>query len=140
MFELTPYSFSSSDPFALFDSWERNFFPAARQAACMRTDILDKGDHYVVQADLPGFHREDIQVHVQDNLLEIRASHRETAETKEDAYIRRERNCSSFHRRFALNGIRQEAIRAEYQNGVLKLTLPKFHSDTDNTGRTIPIQ
>lgn len=92
-----------------------------------RTDIRDEGDHYLLEADLPGFRKEDIDLHLQDGVLTITAKHDQSAERKDDAgkYVCRERRVGSYARSFDVSGIREEGISASYENGVLKLTLPK---------------
>jgi len=88
-----------------------------------RTDILDAGDHYTLQAELPGMNKEDIQLDVKDGLLTIQATHEENKE--DERYLCRERRYGSFSRSFNLDGIDEDAISAKFENGVLELTLPK---------------
>lgn len=128
MYTMIPFGRNNSLD-RVFDEFERSFFSAPRsQVPAFRTDIKDEGDHFLLQADLPGFHKEDINLDLQDGVLTISAHHEETVENKEDEgkYICRERHVGSYTRTFDVNGIQEEAISAAYENGVLKLTLPKL--------------
>ena len=127
---------------SLFDDFERSFFPVDRsQMPAFRTDIKDEGDHFLLEADLPGFRKEDIDLHLQDGLLTITAKHDETSENKDEngKYVCRERRVGSFTRSFNVSGIQEDAISASYENGVLKLTLPK-QGEPEPQSRKIAIQ
>lgn len=124
---MIPYtSRNSSSLMDLFDEFERSVFgESGRRLPAFSTDIRDKGDHYLLEAELPGFRKEDIDLDVKDGFLTISASHQESNETKQDNYLCRERRSGSFSRSFNLDGIQEEGITASYHNGVLELTLPK---------------
>lgn len=127
MYSMIPFGRGSSLN-NLFDDFERSFFPAQRgQLPAFRTDIKDEGDHYLLEAELPGFRKEDIDLDLQDGVLTISAKHDETVENKDEEgkYVCRERRVGSFTRTFDVSGIQEEGIGAAYENGVLKLTLPK---------------
>ena len=125
---LVPYNrknHSVYNPFQDFDDLERAFF-SDRSLGELKTDIKDTGDSYTLEADLPGFNKGDIDLHLQDGVLTITAKHQETSEKKEEGkYLCRERRCGSYQRSFDVSGIQEENITAAYDNGVLKLTLPK---------------
>ena len=128
MFELLPFDRRQRNMMRYFDELERDLwrgFSASAPTAEFRTDILDEGDHYLLQAELPGFAREDIHVDLTGDRLEIRAEQKSEREEKEEQYIRKERRQGSYTRRFTLNGIRNEEITASYRDGVLELKLPK---------------
>jgi len=89
-------------------------------------DIYETHDELVVQADLPGLNEKDIDVRVENNLLTIHGERKFEKSVSEDNYLRVERSFGTFSRSFSLpNTVNAEAIRAEYKNGVLSLTLPK---------------
>ena len=118
MYTMLPFHHMSRTFNNLFDEMERSMFPAqpSGRLPAFRTDIKDQGDHYLLEADLPGFRKEDIDLHLEDNVLTITAKHQETAENKQDGkYICRERRVGSYARSFDVSGM----------NGVLKLILPK---------------
>ena len=124
---MIPYTNrSSSSLMDLFDEFERSVFgETGRRMPAFSTDIRDEGDHYLLEAELPGFRKEDIDLDVKDGFLTISASHQDSNETKQDNYLCRERRSGSFSRSFNLDGIQEEGITASYNNGVLELTLPK---------------
>ena len=125
---MIPYTRrSNSSMMDLFDELERSMFgESGRRTPVFSTDIRDEGAHYLLQADLPGFRKEDIDLHLQDGVLTITARHREEhEEKKEGKYLCRERRLGSCARAFDVSGIREEDITAAFEDGVLKLTLPK---------------
>ena len=93
----------------------------------MKVDVRDEGDHYVLEADMPGMKKDNLKVEVNDGLLTISAEYNETSEQKqdEDKYVYRERRCGSMSRSFNVEGIREQDITAEFRDGVLTLQLPK---------------
>lgn len=123
------------DPFREMEEMERAFFGrpfgslfGSSAPAQFRTDITDEGDHYLLEADLPGFDRKDICLELQDDVLSIRAERRARVEEKDrqDRVIRMERSYGAYSRSFDLTGVDAEGIKAKYDNGVLRLTLPKL--------------
>lgn len=110
----------------LFDELERNIFgESGRRTTVFSTDIKDEGDHYLLQAELPGFQKEDLDLDVKDGILTISATHTQDTEDNKDNYVCRERRYGSFQRSFNLENIQEDGISASYSNGVLELTLPK---------------
>ena len=123
MFELTPYSTRRSmmDPFNFFS----DFFGTNNAPMELRTDITDKGDSFVLEADLPGFKKDDIKIDLENDRLTIKAERHSNTETTKNGYVRRERSFGSFERSFVVSGIDTAGIKANYTDGVLTLTLPK---------------
>ena len=141
MYSLIPFGRTNSLN-SLFDDFERSFFQnQGRQLPAFRTDIKDEGDHFLLEAELPGFSKEDIDLDLKDGVLTISAKHDETVENKDDSgrYVCRERRTGSFARSFDVSGIREEDIGAAYDNGVLRLTLPK-QGEPQPQSRKIAIQ
>ena len=124
---MIPYTNrNSSSLMDLFDEFERSVFGEnGRRLPAFSTDIRDEGDHYLLEAELPGFRKEDIDLDVKDGFLTISASRQESGETKQGGYLCRERRSGSFSRSFNLDGIQEDGITASYSNGVLELKLPK---------------
>ena len=128
MFGMIPFERNDDNFFDLFDNFERKFFGNSSAALPdFRTDIRDAGDRFVLEAELPGFNKEDIKLDVKDGILTISAQHTENKDEKDDkgSYIRRERRYGSFTRSFDITGVDDEHITASYNNGVLELNLPK---------------
>ena len=128
MFELMPFGYrrvSAYNPFRDFEEMSRSFWDNNNVSA-FRTDINEKDGKYVLEADLPGFKKEDISVDIDKDCLTITAEHKsEEKEENADSYIRRERYYGSYTRSFNVKGIDTEAITAAYNDGVLTLTMPK---------------
>ena len=126
MFGMIPFDRHYSSLFDMLDNFERNFFGSSNNtASSFRTDIRDEGDKFVLEAELPGFKKEDIKLDLKDGILTISAQHSQESEEKQNSYIRRERRYGSFSRSFDVSGIQEDHITAAYNNGVLELTLPK---------------
>lgn len=143
MFELVPYGRKRNvtwyNPFEELDNMQRRFF-GETAITDFKTDIRDNGENYLLEADLPGFKKEDIAVEIEGDTLTIRAERSEEKEEKDakDNFIKRERSYGSFSRCFDMTGIRTEDVSAAYEDGVLKLTLPK-KQETLPTSRKLEI-
>jgi HSP20 family protein len=89
-------------------------------------DIYETEHELVVKADLPEVDPKELDIRVENNLLTIRGERKFEKKVNEDNYLRVERVYGSFSRSFSLaNTVNSEAIKADYQNGVLTLTIPK---------------
>jgi HSP20 family protein len=89
-------------------------------------DIYETENELVVTADLPGMNEKDLDVRVENNMLTIRGERRMEATVNEDNVLRTERAYGSFSRSFSLpNTVNSEAIKADYQHGVLTVKMPK---------------
>ena len=138
MFGMIPFEHTDRDLYRSFDNFARDFFGSSNASLpAFRTDIQDKGESYLLEADLPGFNKEDITLDLKDNILTISATHQEQSEDKDEkgTYLRRERRYGSFQRSFDVTGIDAAAITAAYENGVLKLNLPKEQPTVPPTRR-----
>lgn len=129
MFGLMPYERRERGMMDLFNDLDRYFFGNGQpQDSAMRckTDIQDKGDSYLLSAELPGFKKEDIKLDIDGDVLTITATHSEDSEKKDEGgYICRERHYGSYSRSFDVSAIEQDKIRASYKDGVLELMMPK---------------
>lgn len=133
MFDLIPFRRGRDNMLSLFDRMEKNFMQdLGFGLPDFRADIVDKGDKFVLEAELPGFDKKDINISVDDNRLTITAEHSESKEESKDNYIRKERRYGSFTRSFDVSDIKTEDIKADYGNGVLTLDLPKKDSSPDS--------
>jgi HSP20 family protein len=89
-------------------------------------DIYETENEVVLAAEIPGVDEKDVEIKVEDNNLTIRGERKFEKETKEENYHRIERSYGSFARSFVLpNSMDAEKVAAEYQDGLLTLTLPK---------------
>jgi len=104
----------------------RNEEPASTTIWSPAVDIYETDGEIVVQAELPGMDRKDIQLNLENNVLTIRGDRQFKKETKEDNYHRIERSYGGFSRSFSIpTTVDEEKIRADYTDGVLKVALPK---------------
>lgn len=128
MFELMPFGYrrmATFDPFRDFEEMSRSFWNNERVSA-FRTDITEKDNSFILEAELPGFKKEDISIDLTDDRLTISARRGSEENTDENgSFIRRERYYGEFCRSFDLSGIDTEAISAAYNDGVLTLTMPR---------------
>lgn len=128
MFGMLPFENRNDNFFDTFDNFQRKFFSdSGANVPAFRTDIRDAGDRFVLESELPGFHKEDIHLDLKDGILTIRAEHQESDEEKNSKgeYIRRERRYGTFSRSFDVTGIDENGITASYKDGILELNLPK---------------
>ena len=137
MFALTPFEKRGSDLFDMFDGFDRDFFAPERRFSGIRTDIRDEGDKLVMEAELPGFDKSDINLDITGNMLTLSAEHKAENDEKDKngKYIRRERSFGSFKRSFDLTGINAEGITADYKNGILTVDLPKQQPEEPKSRR-----
>ena len=141
MFELIPFDrhnrhVSVYDPFRALDEMERAFFGnGASAVSTFRTDVTDTGDAYQLEAELPGFKKEDIKIDVENDCLTISAERKLDTEEKKHNFVKRERIYGSFSRSFDVSGINVEGIEASYIDGILSLTMPKKVETTPPTRR-----
>ncbi len=90
-------------------------------------DIKDEENKLVVTTDLPGINKEDIEINLKENMLEISAKSGKEKETEEKGYIRRERSYTRFYRAIRLPAsIKEEETTGKMENGVLTITLQKM--------------
>jgi HSP20 family protein len=89
-------------------------------------DIYETENELVIKADLPDVNPQNLDIRVENNILTIRGERKFESKVKEDNYLRVERAYGSFSRSFSLaNSVKTDDINADYQNGVLTLSLPK---------------
>lgn len=135
-FSMIPYPRNSIANY--FDDLERTFFSGFPSADTFRTDVIDKGDHFLLQAELPGVDKENIHIDVEDNCLTLTAQHEDSKEETQENYLRRERVYGSYKRQFDVSNVDVDNIDACYKDGVLELKLPK-KSEQKGIGRQIDI-
>jgi len=108
------------------DVLERSADESNLTAWAPAVDIFETEHELVVKADLPDVDPKDLDIRVENNILTIRGERKFEKKVNEDQYLRVERAYGAFTRSFSLaNTVNSEAIKADYQNGVLTLTIPK---------------
>lgn len=138
MFGMLPFNRREDNFFDIFDKFFNN---SSVELPAFRTDIRNETDHYLLEAELPGFAKEEISLDLKEGILTIKAEHKSENEEKDEKgnFIRRERRFGAVSRSFDVSGIDEEQITASYQDGVLKLRLPKVQPAVPET-RRISIQ
>ena len=109
----------------------------------MKTDIREHEGGYEVDIDLPGFKKDEISVQLEEGYLTVSASKAidKDEEDKKGKYIRKERYAGAMQRSFYVgNALTQEDIRAKYENGILRLSIPKKDEKAVETKKHIVIE
>ena len=108
------------------DAFERTGQESNLTAWAPAVDIYENEHELVVKADLPDIDPKDLDLRVENNILSIRGERKFEKQVNEDNYLRVERAYGSFSRSFSLaNTVNPDGIKADYQNGVLTLVVPK---------------
>ncbi|PXV91579.1 heat shock protein Hsp20 [Lachnotalea glycerini] len=110
-----------NDPFFSSPTWFDH-------SQMMKTDVQEKDGNYLIDMELPGYAKEDIQAELKDGYLTVTANHNETKDEKDEEgnYVRRERYSGSCKRSFYVgNQVKQEDIQAAFKDGILRLAVPK---------------
>lgn len=126
MLNLIPFESTGNSIFNYLDNIEKNFFGNFHSGTShFRTDIIDRGDKFILTADIPGYNKEDISIDISEDMLTIKAEKQEETESETNNYVRRERHMGMLCRSFNVSNIETDDIHAQYKNGVLELELPK---------------
>ena len=147
MFDLVPFrnrrhgevERRDEDP---FNNLVNEFFSDAFNALdtkSFKTDVKENDDSYIIESELPGLSKDDIDIEITDNYLTISAQNEEEFEDENENYIRRERRTGSFQRVFQIDNVKEEEIDAKYENGILEVVLPKKEKKTPEK-KTIDIK
>lgn len=119
-------------PTSLFDrnffDLESDFFPARLGVNIPSANIRETPKEYIVEVAAPGLERKNFNIELENHTLTISAEKEESKEEKknEDGYFRKEYSFNSFSRSFSLpENAKEASIDAKYENGILKLTVPK---------------
>ncbi len=145
MFELIPFDrrhnrVSVYDPFRALDEMERAFFGSQQPSVLsFRTDVTDTGESFKLEAELPGFKKEDIKIDIENDCLTISAERHENKDENRPNFVKRERMYGSYSRSFDVSGIDVDRISAAYTDGILTLELPK-KVETPPASRRLEIQ
>lgn len=109
------------------DFFADNFKPAVNGISIPAVNISENKTAYKLNVAAPGFKKEDFKLEVQNGYLVISAETKEETEDKDEKYTRQEYSYNSFSRSFSLpEQIKEEDIAAQYEDGLLKVTIPKL--------------
>lgn len=90
-----------------------------------KLDVKEKIDDYTIEAELAGYNKEDIQINFDNGILVIAAFKNEEIIDENEWYIHRERSFSSLERRIYLPNVAEGDIKASFENGILRVHIPK---------------
>lgn len=129
----------SMTPFDFFEDFSRNLFNDFK-SNLIKTDIHETDNEYLVEAELPGIPKENIQVTYEDGVLTISGQQQidTVDEDKKGKLIRSERSSTSLRRQYLLENVKEDEIKASYSDGILKVTLPK--DSNKEIKKSIPIE
>lgn len=148
MFGLTPFNRNEVtksnrgdyvDIFNLMDDFFNDSFPSTRllRNDTFKIDVRDEEKAYIVEAELPGFKKEEIHLDMNEDTLSISASKSEEKEENKPKYIHRERKATSVKRSIYLKDINPEEIKASFDDGLLTVSLPKLVNEKKSTSINI---
>ena len=122
---------------SMFDNFfNDSFMPAIFTGdAQLKVDIKENEKEYIVEADLPGINKEEINVELNNDRLTIAVERKEEVNEEKENYIRRERRSGSYCRSFMVENVKQDDIAAKFENGVLSLTLPKKEAEVKKSSK-----
>lgn len=107
-----------------FDNFLDDFIKGDKEFGTMKCDIYEKDGKYHVEMDIPGFDKNEISIDCEDGYLTIEASKSQEKEEKDKKYIRRERTYGKIKRQFYVGNVDEDNIKAEFKDGVLKISVP----------------
>ena len=114
------------DFFKPWNEWFDNAGLWGRVLNIPAVNITEQKDDYLVSLAAPGMKKEDFKIDVDGNMLTISSEMEENKEEKDKKFTRKEYNYSSFSRSFSLpEEVNKEKIEAKYEDGVLKISLPR---------------
>lgn len=119
-------------PDALLDTFFNDDFFLPRFSYGNNIDIYHEDGKYVVDINLPGFNKDDIHVDFTNDILSIRAEHKEEEKEEKRNYFYRSRSVSAYNREIRFADVDAKAIDASYENGVLKISLPEAKKRSRN--------
>ncbi len=131
------------DDFMRFPVWSgRSPLYGKHAKNLMKTDVRETENAYEVDIDLPGFKKDEISVELKDGYLTIRAAKGldKDEKDKKGRYIRQERYAGACSRSFYVGDVESKDISAKYEDGILKLTLPKVEKKELPSSSSISIQ
>ena len=129
----------SMTPFDFFEDFSRNLFNDFK-SNLIKTDIHETDNEYIVEAELPGISKDNIQVTYEDGVLTISGQQQTDTvdEDKKGKLIRSERSSTSLRRQYLLENVKEDEIKASYSDGILKVTLPE--DSNKEIKKSIPIE
>lgn len=128
------------DFYNVLDDFFSNDWPFRRTLThdTFKVDVEDNGNEYLIEAEVPGIDKKDINVELNDGKLMISITRDENSESKKKNFIHRERRYSSMSRSIYLEDAKPDGIKAKLENGLLKVVVPK--EEKPNNSITIDVE
>ena len=128
------------DFYNVLDDYFSNDWPFKRTLThdTFKVDVEDNGNEYLIEAEVPGIDKKDINVELNDGKLMITITRDENSESKKKNFIHRERRYSSMNRSIYLEDAKPDGIKAKLENGLLKVVVPK--EEKPNNSITIDVE
>jgi HSP20 family protein len=119
-------------------SWRLDETETGMTAWSPTTDMYETDGEYIVEAELPGLSKKDIQINCQDNVLSIEGARKQDHKEERPGYLRSERSFGAFKRSIILPAtIIEDKVKASFKEGVLRVTVPKAEK---SKRKTVPIE
>ncbi len=131
------------DDFGMFPTWsDRNPLYGKHAKNMMKTDVRETEDTYELDIDLPGFKKDELNLDLKNGYLTIQATKGldKDEKDKNGKYIRQERYAGSMSRSFYVGEVPMEAVKARYEDGILRISLPKQEKKALPKPTTIAIE
>lgn len=104
-------------------------------------NVVENKENYIVSVAAPGLKKEDFKIDIEGNMLTISCEKEDKKEEKEEKFTRKEYNYSSFSRTFTIpDEVIKEKIEARYEDGILKLMLPRMHEEKTEVVKKIEVK
>lgn len=101
----------------------------------LKVDLKETDTSYLIEADLPGIKKDAIDLSFNNNYLTISAKRDDTVEDNKENFIRQERRYGEFKRSFYIDNVDEKNINASFEEGVLKIELPKLEKGKGNSNK-----
>ena len=124
----------------IFDEVFNDPFFSEKENKIMKTDVKEKDGSYILEIDIPGYDKEDIQIALQDGYVTVTATKNEEKEDKHAKYLKRERFSGMCSRSYYVGeNVNEEDIKANFRNGILTIEFPKEPEKKIEEKKYIPI-
>lgn len=131
-----------ADPFSMMPAFQsRNALYGKHGKNLMKTDVRELDNGYELDMDLPGFRKDEVQVDLKDGYLTVSAAKGLDKDEKNGKYIRQERYAGQCSRSFYVGeGVEPKDVSAKFEDGILKIALPKAEQKKLPTTTSVAIE
>ncbi len=110
---------------SVFDLFMDDLFEKKWTANMMKADIVEEKENYIIEMDIPGFKKEEINIDYNEGYLTVTAKKDISKNEDKKNYIKRERAYGECSRSFYLGNVNEEDINAKFEDGILRINCPK---------------